>query len=445
MNTTEIDTIGRLIKEIKKFPVDGYEILTKKTQIYENSYRKNQLESKRNGISDSFILRILVQKGNKSGIGVVTGKDKGTTELRQDIKHCYKLATLNTVPKYYFPEKKKYSTIRVVEAEILNNPIETTDDISRNTFEALKQFNNVKPTFGRIGTFIQERKLENSSDVQLSSIKTFIHLEFAIKAEKNGKLAEYWDNLYIKDISLLNLQSRFEHWSKVATDSLNSISPQKSENAIVLFSPNVLRTAFNPVLSYHISGKAHYEKLSALAIGEKVADKDFTLYDDGLLQGGLRSNTWDGEGNPQSTTKVVENGIFTKRIYDQKHGLIENSESTGNGFRSDDGAVTNTVSNLCVNSGSKLLDDIISSIQKGFYIDKFSWLRPEELSGSFGAEIRNGYHIKNGELVDPIKGGNVSGNVLEMIKNILYISKEREFSRNAYLPYICFNNLAISS
>ncbi|MHA1253499.1 MAG: metallopeptidase TldD-related protein, partial [Candidatus Helarchaeota archaeon] len=59
--------------------------------------------------------------------------------------------------------------------------------------------------------------------------------------------------------------------------------------------------------------------------------------------------------------------------------------------------------------------------------------------------IRNGYIIKNGEISSPIKGGNISGNVFEMINNIENISIEREFEENTLFPYIQFNNLIISS
>lgn len=87
---------------------------------------------------------------------------------------------------------------------------------------------------------------------------------------------------------------------------------------------------------------------------------------------------------------------------------------------------------------------MISSIKEGYLIEKFSWLNPDELSGFFGAEIRNGYYIKDGEFKNPIKLGNVSGNVLEMIKNCQYISKETEYVENSLLPYIAFANLTVS-
>jgi predicted Zn-dependent protease len=46
---------------------------------------------------------------------------------------------------------------------------------------------------------------------------------------------------------------------------------------------------------------------------------------------------------------------------------------------------------------------------------------------------------------NPIRLGNISGNVLEMIRNCLFISKETEYVENSLLPYIAFSNLTVSS
>ena len=72
-------------------------------------------------------------------------------------------------------------------------------------------------------------------------------------------------------------------------------------------------------------------------------------------------------------------------------------------------------------------------------------LNPNEITGNFGAEIRNGYYIENGEFKNPIKLGNVSGTVLDMVKNYEYISKEREFTGDTLFPYMAFKNLNVSS
>ena len=291
---------------------------------------------------------------------------------------------------------------------------------------------------------IKKGLLRNSNEVNLDSTKTFFYVEYSLKAERNGKLSEYWSTEYFKEKEHLNFKIRVGEWAKIAKDTLVAEPPKPNKDAIVIFTPHVLKEAIIPVIGFHASGQSFSEETSAYNINDDVASKEITLIDDGLLEGGLSSNGWDGEGNPHQKTVVIKNGIFQKRLYDQKYAILNDENPTGNGIRSIFGGIFNGVSNFQIISGTTALENIISDIKEGYYIEKFSWLNPEKLSGNFGAEIRNGYYIKNGEFQNPIKLGNVSGNVLEMMKNCLYISKETEFSENSLFPYMCFSNLTVS-
>jgi predicted Zn-dependent protease len=55
------------------------------------------------------------------------------------------------------------------------------------------------------------------------------------------------------------------------------------------------------------------------------------------------------------------------------------------------------------------------------------------------------YSIKAGKISHPIKLGNVSGDVFDMIKNCLYITKKREYFNNCLFPHMTFANLRVSS
>ena len=213
----------------------------------------------------------------------------------------------------------------------------------------------------------------------------------------------------------------------------------------MVFSPWVLNKSLNPVIGNHASGKAYHQKISRFKIDEEVASDDITIIDNGLLNGGTRTSGWDSEGSPHQRTEIIKNGIFQKRLYDQKFALLSNQKSTGNGIRKLTGTVDNGISNLEILPGTMKFNDIISDISEGYYIEQFSWLNPSKLSGAFGAEIRNGYYIKNGKFDYPIKLGNISGNVLKLIGECQYISKEREYFENSLFPYMVFNNLTVSS
>jgi predicted Zn-dependent protease len=240
------------------------------------------------------------------------------------------------------------------------------------------------------------------------------------------------------------VEKRVKKWASIARNQLKATTPIPADKTTVVFSPGLLNAAFNPVIGHHVLGQSHMDNVSSFDLDAQVASENFTAIDNGLLEGGLHSNPWDAEGNPQGTNAVIQKGVFRKFLYDQKAAIMANTRSTGNCVRLENGSVTSDITNLQVEPGDISFEEIISSIKEGYYIEKCSWLNPDEFSGSFGAEIRSGHYIKDGALQSPIKGGNVSGNVLEMIKRCLYISKERETVSSSQLPYIAFGGLTIS-
>jgi PmbA protein len=442
MDEKQIDIIENNLK-LKN--IQEYEILFIDKMNYETIFLKSNSETEREINDFEYFIRILTQKEDQTGIGVIKGNSLDSKEISKNIDVCELISRNNISSKYHFPKKKTPQEITIAEDKLLKNPEGIKKDLSEQLVAVVEGQKGIIPTFGRFRIHIQKKCLRNSNGLDLNSLKTFYFIEFSLKAEKNGKLSEFWTNQYFKETKHLNFQSRVEHWAKLAKDALDAKPPEASKKATVIFAPYELHKSIVPVVGFHASGKAYSQKISSYNINEKVASDEFSVVDNGLLEGGLSTNPWDGEGTPHQNTELIKNGTFQNRIFDEKYAILEGTDSTGNGVRGINGAVDNGVSNFQIFPGNVSLEEMISNIKEGYLIEKFSWLNPDELSGFFGAEIRNGYYIKNGEFKNPIKLGNVSGNVLEMIKNCQYISKETEYVENSLLPYIAFSNLNVSS
>jgi len=442
MSIERLDKIETILKSKK---IQEFEIFFVKGSIYETIFLKDKTENEREISDFEYFIRILTQKENNTGIGVVKGNSLESNQIEKNIDTCVLLSKLNSSSKYDFPSKGKISPINTADKTILNDPLTIKKDLAEILISEVNQQKDVLPTFLRFRIHSNHSFLRNSNDLNLEARKTYFFMEFSLKAQENGKLSEFWDVGYYKEKEHLNLNERVSSWARRAKATLRAVEPKPSDNALVIFSPSVLKQAINPVIGTHALGQAHAEKISLFNIGDVVASENFTVIDDGLLEGGLSSNSWDSEGNPHQLTEVIKNGVFQNRLYDQMYAMLEEKQSTGNAKRAESGTVVNGISNFKILPGDISFKDMISDIKEGYYIDKFSWLNPDSVSGNFGAEIRNGYYIKNGEFLNPIKLGNVSGNVLEMVKNCVYISKEREFNENTLFPYMAFKNLNVSS
>jgi len=442
MSIERLDRIEAILKSKK---IQEFEIFFVEKNIFETIFLKDKTENEREISDYEYFIRILTQKENKTGVGVVKGNSLEPSQIEKNIETCVLLSKINSGSKYDFPSKVNISSINTADKSILSDPLTIKKDLAEVLVSEVNQQKDVLPTFLRFRIHSNHSFLRNSNDLKLDARKTYFFMEFSLKAQENGKLSEFWDSGYYKEKEHLNLNERVSSWAKRAKDTLKAVEPKPSDNALVIFSPSVLKEAINPVIGTHALGQAHVEKISRFNIGDVVASENITIIDDGLLEGGLSSNSWDSEGNPHQVTEVIKNGVFQNRLYDQMYAMLEEKKSTGNAKRAESGTVVNGISNFKILPGDLSFNDMVSDIKEGYYIDKFSWLNPDEISGNFGAEIRSGYYIKNGEFQNPIKLGNVSGNVLEMVKNCVYISKEREFVENTLFPYMMFKNLNVSS
>ena len=442
LTNERLDIIESILKSKK---IQEFEIFFVEKNIYETIFLKDKAENEREINDFEYFIRILTQKENKTGIGVVKGNSLESSQIERNIETCVQLSKINSSSKYDFPLKVSNSPINTADKSILNDPLSMKKDLAEVLISEVNQQKDVVPTFLRFRLHSNHKFLRNSNNLNLDAKKTYFFMEFSLKAQENGRLSEFWDVGYYKEKEHLKLNERVSSWARRARETLKAVEPIPSDDALVIFSPSVLKRAINPVIGTHALGRAHAEKISSYNIGDVVASENITIIDDGLLEGGLSSNSWDSEGNPHQSTEVIKNGVFQNRLYDQMYAMLEEKQSTGNAKRAENGTVVNAISNFKILPGDISFNDMISDIKEGYYIDKFSWLNPDEISGNFGAEIRNGYYIKDGEFQNPIKLGNVSGNVLEMVKNCVYISKEREFNENTLFPYIAFKNLNVSS
>ena len=442
MSIERLDKIEAVLKSKK---IQEFEIYFVEKKIFETIFLKDKPENERELYDFEYFIRILTQKENTTGIGVVKGNSLEVNQIERNIDTCVILSKINSSSKYDFPSKVNINPIDTADKAIISDPLKIKNDIAEDLINEVNQQKDVVPTFLRFRVHSNHSYLRNSNDLKLDAKKTYFFIEFSLKAQENGKLSEFWNEGYYKEKKHLNLNERVSGWARKAKDTLKAVEPKPSDDAIVIFSPSVLKQAINPVIGVHALGKAHAEKISRFNIGDVIASENITIIDDGLLEGGLRSNSWDSEGNPHQTTEIIKNGVFQHRLYDQMYAILEEKQSTGNARRAVNGTVVNGITNLKITPGDISFEEMISNIKEGYYIEQFSWLNPEEVSGNFGAEIRNGYYIKNGEFQNPIKLGNISGNILEMVKKCVYISKEREFTENTLFPYMAFKNLNVSS
>ncbi len=201
----------------------------------------------------------------------------------------------------------------------------------------------------------------------------------------------------------------------------------KTGRHIVIFHPQAYAELLNYTLIKSIRGDNVARGKSKIgdSIGDKIASQLFTLSDNGLYPDGANTSIADDEGVPRRTTQIIENGILRSFLWDTYWANRMGVKSTGNAKRNlKQGLVSIASTNLIVEPGKREIEDIISEIKHGYYIQNVQGAHsanPE--SGDFSVVGNPAFLIKNGKLVGAINGLMVSGNAFGMLENVIEIAK----------------------
>lgn len=179
------------------------------------------------------------------------------------------------------------------------------------------------------------------------------------------------------------------------------------------------------------SGEAVIKKLSLLKdkLNEKVFGDNITIYDDPLYEDAVSKPTFDDEGVATKKKALIENGVLKTFLHNLKTAKMLNTESTGNGFKTGDGNISVSPTNMVVKSTDVSFDEMIKDIDNGILITQMMGQHAgvNAVSGAFNLQS-SGYKIENGKITAPITLFIVSGNIIDLLNNVVNISNDYERS-----------------
>jgi len=152
-------------------------------------------------------------------------------------------------------------------------------------------------------------------------------------------------------------------------------------------------------------------------MGKKIFADGINIVDDPHRKRGLRSKPFDGEGLPNLRRLIAENGTLTTWVLDLASARQLGLESTGNASRGTSSPPSPAVTNLYMEPGSKSPEEMISEIDKGFYVTELIGMGINMVTGDYSRGA-SGYWIENGEIVQPVSELTIAGNLKEMFANL---------------------------
>jgi len=154
-------------------------------------------------------------------------------------------------------------------------------------------------------------------------------------------------------------------------------------------------------------------------IGKPVAKPFVSIIDEGTQEAARGALNVDDEGNVVGRTMLVEKGTLTSYLHDSISAKHYGVKPTGNGRRQGyEFAPMPRMRSTYMLPGPHKRDEIIASVKKGIYCERFTNGQVNIGAGDFTFYVKNGFMIEDGKLTKPIKDVNIIGNgpkVLELI------------------------------
>ena len=168
-------------------------------------------------------------------------------------------------------------------------------------------------------------------------------------------------------------------------------------------------------------------------LNKKICDETISVVDDGTIAGDRGSINFDDEGVASQKTYIVKDGVLTSYLHDRISARHYGIPPTGNGRRE-------TFKNMPIprmrvtymENGNCTEDDIIASVKKGVYLDKFTNGQVQIGAGDFTFFVKNGYLIENGKLTQPIKDINIIGNGPKALADVTMVANNLKIDQSAW-------------
>jgi len=211
----------------------------------------------------------------------------------------------------------------------------------------------------------------------------------------------------------------------------------------VIFEPHAFADLVKALIMNAVIGKNLGKKASFLVgkRGSQVASSSISLYDDGYCRDGANRGLVDHEGTPTQKTPIIEKGVFKEALYDHASAVEASVASTGNGIRYFSPLYERLYrytpltegTNLVLESGHASRDSLIEDTRDGLLVNFVigSWAFNFN-DGNYSADARNCFKVEDGEIVHAVDEATVSGNILDLMKDLLLA--DNPLQSRGYIP-----------
>ena len=298
-----------------------------------------------------------------------------------------------------------------LDLDLVDNYVPDNNNLLKNSIEAEDSALSIKGITNSEGASASYSKnkfyLATSDGFYNFNEKTTYSYGISVIAGKGTKMERDYE--YQSKVHYKELESPKNIGKIAANRAVSRLNPKKvkSNSVPIIFDPRVSGSLLSLFIG-GISGQVIARGTSFLKdkMNKDIFKNNIQIIDDPHILRGQRSKTFDGEGIETKKNNLVENGQLKSWLLNSQSARQLNLKSTGN---------AGGVSNLYLSPSTTSSDELIKSIQNGFYVTEMMGMSFSQVTGDYSRGA-SGFWIEKGEKTFPVSEVTIAGNILDIYK-----------------------------
>lgn len=299
-------------------------------------------------------------------------------------------------------------------------------DLLKRAYNAAKNYDaSIVQVIANLAGSEKDVLIANSDGLMLPDKRVRTRLSVQAVASGNGENQTGFEGPgALKGFEFVENEIDVEEIARSA--SKTAVTMLKAEPCPGGIMPVVIDGGFGGVIFHEACG--HSLEATSVAIGnsefcgklgQKIASDCVTAVDDGTIPGEWGSTNVDDEGTPTTKLVLIENGILKNYMIDRLNARRMGMPVTGSGRRQDyTYAPTSRMRNTYIAAGNDDEEEMIATAGDGLFCKKMGGGSVNPVTGEFNFAVNEGYLIRDGKIVKPVRGAALIGKGHETLMKI---------------------------
>ncbi len=435
------DPIQFLESKLSSLSIDDYEIYLSESYLLSLEVKDGRMESLDEAVERGVAVRLF-----KKGLcGFSCSSSWETPLLERMIELAYEsFSILEPGPSYHLPGDHKVSGKKfsgsspIVKSQKLEMAL-AMEQAARSFDPRIQRVRSAQ-----LSEELKSIHLKNSRGLDCQDGAAMYELSMMVVAQEKAEQQMAWESCFSPSFEELQPHQVAHGAAEKAISQIGGV-PVKTQRASVVLD-SMVATSFLGVLSHSFFADQVQKNRSALRqqLDKNIYSPSITLIDDGRLQGGRSTFSFDGEGNQTQRNALVTQGRLNQFLSDSLSAEEVGQKSTGNAVRSSFKESPHVgATNFFILPQKGSLDHLLQEMGVGFWVrDVIGVHTADPVTGDFSVGA-SGIWIEGGRRNKPVRGVTLSGNLHRLFKNVVRVGGETVFYDSFGSPPLLIRELDI--